>query len=178
MAKEYPLRVDWRAFELHPEISPEGEPRPDSAYMHAGGQASQRLAAEAGLVMRRPPFRTNSRRALESAEYAREHGRFDDYHLALFKAYWEDNLNIGQIPVLRQVAERVGLDPDGLEAALCDGRYAQAVEADLEESRQLGITGVPAFIIGRYLVVGAQPYSVFKRAAELALADRDQPTAD
>ncbi len=140
--------------------------------MQATGSGMAQLAAEAGLTMRRPPFRTNSRRALEAAEFVRERGKFDEYHLALFKAYFEDNLNIGQISVLRDIVSRIGLDPDELEEALQTGIYAERVQADIDESRELGITGVPAFIIGRRLVVGAQPYSVFKRAAELAIEDR------
>jgi predicted DsbA family dithiol-disulfide isomerase len=46
--------------------------------------------------------------------------------------------------------------------ALNDGRYADRVNEDLEISRQIGLTGVPAFILGNRAIVGAQPYNVFE----------------
>ena len=36
--------------------------------------------------------------------------------------------------------------------------FKAAVDADWKLSRQYGITGVPTFVVGRYGVVGAQPY--------------------
>lgn len=117
--------------------------------------------------MKRPDFIACSRPALEAAEYAKEKGKFDAFHLAVFKAYWEDARNIGQRDVLREVAEKCGLDGAELERVLEEGRYTATIEKQNEEARQLGVTGIPAYIVGSYFIEGAQPYSVFQKAVSL-----------
>ena len=47
------------------------------------------------------------------------------------------------------------------------------VDSQIQEARGYGITGVPTFIIGKYMVVGAQPYSVLKQAFELGLEEAE-----
>jgi predicted DsbA family dithiol-disulfide isomerase len=69
------------------------------------------------------------------------------------------------------LAAEVGLDPDQLRQALTDRTYAQAVAEDISTARQLGVTGVPFFVIeDKYAVAGAQDSEVFvaalRRAAE------------
>jgi predicted DsbA family dithiol-disulfide isomerase len=127
----------------------------------------KRLADEIGLKMMRPNFIACSRPALEAAEYAKEKGKFDAFHLAVFKAYWEDARNIGQRDVLREVAEKCGLDGAELERILEEGRYTVTIEKQNEEARQLGVTGIPAYIVGSYFIEGAQPYSAFQKAMRL-----------
>lgn len=120
------------------------------------------MAAEAGLTMTDRNWISNSRPALEAAEYAREQGRFEPFHRAVFDAYFAEGRDIGKHDVLREIATSVGLDADGMIDALNDGRYVDRVDEDLEISRQIGLTGVPAFIIGNRAIVGAQPYEVFE----------------
>jgi len=134
----------------------------------------KKLADEIGLKMKRPPFIASSRPALEAAEYAREKGKFDQFHLAVFKAYWEEGKNIGLRSVLHEIAEGCGLDWGELERRLDEKRYAERIDKENAEAGTMGITGIPAYIIGDYLVVGAQPYQNFRRALELA-QKRHQP---
>lgn len=120
------------------------------------------MAAEAGLPLVDRDWISNSRPALEAAEYARENGLFDPFHRAVFTAYFAEGRDIGKHEVLREIATSVGLDAEGMIDALVEGRYAARVSEDIDISRQLGLTGVPAFIIGNRAVVGAQPYNVFE----------------
>jgi predicted DsbA family dithiol-disulfide isomerase len=131
------------------------------------------LAEEAGLVMKRGTRLINTRLALSAAEFAREHGLFDEMHLALFKAYWEQTGDIGTIDGLRQIAVEVGLDPDAMAAALAAGRYDDLLDANRREASQVGINGIPAHVFGlRYLVMGAQPYEILKQVADKVVADQ------
>lgn len=125
------------------------------------------MAAEAGLPMGDRDWVSNSRPALEAAEYARDQGQFAPFHRAVFNAYFAEGRDIGKHDVLREIAAEVGLDADGMTDALNEGRYTDRVEDDLETSRQIGITGVPAFIIGNRAIVGAQPYEVFEHVMGL-----------
>ena len=64
-------------------------------------------------------------------------------------------------------------DADALREALVNGTYASAVQRDLAEARELGITGVPFFVLdGRFGVSGAQMPEVFDQALAQAWETR------
>lgn len=162
--------MEWKPYELRPGLPPEGirrDPKPgevDGLQPHL-----IECAEEVGLSMKRPPTTACSRPALEAAEYAKEQGKFDQFHLAIFKAYWESGKNIGLITILRELAQESGLDANELEHRLADGHYSQLVIHESEQAKQMGINGIPAYIIGGCLIEGVQPYQVFQRAIETAL---------
>ena len=124
--------------------------------------------------MRRAPFIANSRPALEAAEFAKEVGLHDKFHRATFSAYFDEQRNIGDPAVLKEIVDGVGLDWAVLEERLQTGYYSSLVEYQIAQAHQLGITGVPAYIVDRYLIVGAQPYEIFERAMERIAQDRAQ----
>lgn len=160
------MDVEWRAFELHPETPLEGMRLPwaDDPRYEAMAERLQQMAAEADLPMNPPTWVSNSRRALEAAEFAREQGRHEAFHDAVFRAYFAQGQDIGDWAVLQQVAGAVGLDATAMRQAVERGTHRAAVDAQIGEARRLGITGVPTYILGNLAVVGAQPYEVFQRA--------------
>ena len=80
-------------------------------------------------------------------------------------AYWEEARNIGDAEVLREVAVDVGLAEAEVAAAIDDGGLADRVRASTAQAQSIGVTGVPAFVLGnRLLVLGAQPRGVFEQA--------------
>jgi hypothetical protein len=99
------------------------------------------IARLSGIEMKRPPIIPNTRKAHEATEYARDNDRLWEFHRAAFKAYWEDELNIGEVEVLADVASSCGLDVDGLREALADGRYAERIREQIEWGRAAGVTG-------------------------------------
>ncbi|MSQ21742.1 MAG: hypothetical protein EXR53_00315 [Dehalococcoidia bacterium] len=165
LQKEYNVEVEWKAFELRPDTPPGGIPRPFKPGESNELRGHMKEAAdEAGLVyMRRQPITPYCRPSMEAAVYAREMGKFDGYHKATFKAFWEESKDIGDPEVIKGIFEKCDLDWDGFSSPEKNGQYAQMVEDQLAEARMYGITGVPAFILDRYLVVGAQPYQVFQQ---------------
>ena len=68
-------------------------------------------------------------------------------HQAIFEAYFVHNRNIAQIDVLTDVAAHIGFDQKEVSQVLAERKFQSAVDADWRRSRQLGITGVPAFVI-------------------------------
>lgn len=122
----------------------------------------QAMAAQVGLVMRRPDRMINSRLALATAEFARERAAFEPVHRALFRVHWEGPGDLDDLAVLRRVAVEAGLDPDELEGALGEGRYAELIDAARREATNAGIHAVPAHVFDRrLLVVGAQPDEIY-----------------
>lgn len=165
LKQDYGVEVEWKAFEIRPGTPLEGIPRRQKP--GEGSELSpsvKSLSDEVGLQMKRPAFIACSRPALEAAEYAKEQLKFDQFHLATFKAYWEEGKNIGLISILRDIAEKCGLNGDELEHCLDEGRYTEKIDEQNEEARSFGINGVPAYIVGGYLVEGVQPYEIFQRA--------------
>jgi predicted DsbA family dithiol-disulfide isomerase len=134
----------------------------------------RRRGVELGLHFEPPVLLSNSRLAVEAAEFARDAGRHPEFHREVLAAYFSRSEDIGHIEVLARAVEQVGLDPAALRAALAGGTYAARREANEAEARSLGVTAVPTFIFpGGAKVVGAQPLDHFRRLlASLSAAER------
>ncbi len=169
--------MDVRAFFLRPDILPGGmvrASRPGEAEIgqpltgHIG-----EMAQEAGLTMRRSAKTSYTRTALEATEYAKQHGRMEPFHHLLLQAYWESGKDLEDRAVLREAAEASELDWPDMERALNEGTYSDAVEEQMEEAQQAGITGIPAYIVGnKYLFMGAQPYEFFKTVVDRVISEQ------
>jgi predicted DsbA family dithiol-disulfide isomerase len=153
-----------KPFLLRPDIPKEGRPRkrrPEDT----SDQLSEPLrtyAEEAGLVMRRPPVTSYTMHALEATEYAKEQGAFDPFHKQLYRAYWEDGRDLGDLDVIKDAADATGLEWPELRDRLESRHYQESVTDQYQEAMGLGINGIPAFLIGNVLFTGARPYEVFK----------------
>ena len=125
------------------------------------------LADEVGLVMKQRDVLINSRKALGAAEFARERGKFDEMHRALFKAHWELSGKLEDVDDLVRIGTEAGLDPVELRAAIEEGRYEQVLDENRRLAESVGINAIPAHIFGRrYLVLGAQPYDAFTQVLD------------
>jgi predicted DsbA family dithiol-disulfide isomerase len=93
----------------------------------------------------------------------------------LFAAYFGDGELLSDHEALRRVATKAGMDPDVVRSTLASDAYANDVRADEALARDLGITGVPHFVInGKWVIPGAQDVDTMvlalKRAWELTEA--------
>jgi predicted DsbA family dithiol-disulfide isomerase len=160
MQQRFGAQVSWLPYDLHPEYPPEGVPRTD----HPATSSARRLFEAAGLEYNPPPERrSSSRPALRLAELARDQGRFDALHGRLMDAYWASARDLGDHDVLRELAAECGLD--GVDELLAGDRYLDRVLASTAQARAIGISGIPAFLLGgRLLVLGAHPRESFERA--------------
>jgi predicted DsbA family dithiol-disulfide isomerase len=92
----------------------------------------------------------------------------------LMAAYFMEGRAIGDRDTLVELAAEVGIDSKRARAALDSDEYAGDVRDDEREATELGITGVPFFVINRrYGVSGAQPPEVMLEA--LAVGWKDAP---
>jgi predicted DsbA family dithiol-disulfide isomerase len=120
----------------------------------------------------------NSRRALGAAEFAREHGKFEEMHLALFKAHWEGGGRLEDVDDLVRIGVGIGLDETELKKAIEEDRYAALIDDNRHEAESVGINAIPAHIFGRrYLVMGAQPYQAFQGVIDRVRQDEAAGTA-
>ena len=162
--------MTWLPFELHPEAPLEGINR--DVYFGRGRfeQAIKHLesvAAEVGLPMVQRDVIINSRRALGAAEFAREHGKYDEMHRALFKAHWEGTGRLEDVADLERIGAGVGLDRAELRKAIEEDRYAAVIDDNRQQAEAVGLNANPAHIFARrYLVMGAQPDAAFRQVIE------------
>lgn len=166
LRSEFEVDVEWRNIEIHPETPIKGIPRTklDTRFFDQIWFNVERLAEESGVGIRAPLLISNSSLAMIASEYARQQDRFDLFHDAVFRAYWQQGQNIGEIGVLLKIGETVGLDPSGLKAYIKGSDWATPIEENRHSAEEHLVSGVPTFIIGEEKVVGAQPYEVAREA--------------
>ena len=161
---------------MHPETPPGGRPIAERIPPERLPQLQSGLrefAAAFGVDNLALPERLpNTRRALAIAEYAREQGKLTAFRGAAMHAHWREGKDLEDEHDLREIARRAGLASEAALQALGAERYLRRVDAIREEATQVGVTGIPTFVLGRYGVVGCQPYEVLARAAERAGAQR------
>jgi predicted DsbA family dithiol-disulfide isomerase len=133
--------------------------------MHA--QMKARMAAD-GLPYGERTMTYNSRLAQELGKWADTQPGGEAIHDALFRAYFVEARDISQPAVLLDIVKGVGLSVDGAREVLEKRTFQSAVDADWELSRRYGVTGVPTFVVGRYGVVGAQPYEALEELVQKA----------
>jgi predicted DsbA family dithiol-disulfide isomerase len=160
--------VKWVAFPLHPETPDEGQTLEE---MFAGRPIDipamqarfKEVADQLGLPVGELNRTFNSRRATELGKWAEEKGQGEPFHNAVFRTYFAEGSNIADMDVLHEICSSVSLDPKEAEKILTAGTYRDAVDADWNYSRELGVTAVPTFRAGERIVVGAQPYEVLEK---------------
>jgi predicted DsbA family dithiol-disulfide isomerase len=178
------VEVVWRSFELAPDAPAEtGEPLDAMlARKYSMGLAEARaanarvsaMAAEVGLEFRLEQARSgNTFDAHRLLHHAAARGLGGAAKERLLRAYFTEGRAIGARDELVALAVELGLDEDEVRAALEGDAHADAVRADQREARELGVQGVPFFVIDRrYAVSGAQPEAVFAEALARAWAER------
>ncbi len=173
---EHNLQVSWKPFFLRPDTPPEGMELPDNLRARASMAMArlQQMARANGMEMVSPGRIPNTRLAHEATEYAREHGKDQEFHRIVFHKYYGEGQDIGSWDVLRAAAEKAGLNADDLVHQVTAGRYAAAVARQIQEAHKLGISSVPTYILNNhYTIVGAQPYEVFEKALQQLTAEAD-----
>ena len=173
------MRVTWRPFQLNPTMPLGGVDR--TTYLEAkfgslevfGRLEEQVIAAGAGEgirfafeKMQRTPNTFAAHRLIWHAE---RHGKQDAVVEALFRAYFVEAQDIGNVGTLSQVAAQAGLERSETENFLKSDEGVVDVKAEEATGHKLGIRGVPYFVLnGSISISGAQPPDIFVSALRQA----------
>ena len=174
LAGEVSAEVRWLPFQLNPDMPSEGMPRAEYRARKFGSversrQLDARVAMEGqsvgiGFAFERIERTPNTVAAHGLVGLAQEQGRGDAVVDALFRAYFEEAKDIGDAAVLTDVAERCQVSGWPRQDAMTD------VVALDRQMRELGISAVPTFILGRkFAVSGAHPPETLQQAIREAL---------
>jgi predicted DsbA family dithiol-disulfide isomerase len=177
LQNQFDIDIQWRAFPLHPETPKEGMTLEE---LFAGRPVNvkqvldnlTRVAAELGLPFGKREKTYNSRMAQELGKLAEKQGLGEVFHMAAFKAYFADGLNIGLDSTLTELGTSIGLSETDIRDALEKRTFKNAVDEDWKHSYQKGVTAVPTFNMNGMSLVGAQPYENLLKLMEAAGANK------
>lgn len=173
------VEIVWHAFQLNPGMPDEGMNRKEFLASKFGSAARamsihrdiELAGAGEGIdfafdSIQRTPNTINAHRLIHLAG---KHDAQDAVVESLFRRYFLKGVDIGDLEQLIAIAAEVGIDKarDYLES----GEGVEEVAAEDRQMRQIGVTGVPCFIIDkRYAISGAQAPEIFQRIFDTATA--------
>ena len=106
---------------------------------------------------------SNSSKAMQAGEFAKAHGAYEAYHDAVFNAFFTQCKDIGDMSVILEIAQTVGLDSKQLEKELSAGIYHSILKETTHQARSNMVSSVPTFHIeGGGTITGAQPIAQFR----------------
>ena len=171
--------ITWHPFQLNPEMPPDGIER--QIYLKAKFGSSERAkdiyrAVDQASVgekldlqlddIKRMPNSLQSHRLLH---YARRHDKQDVVAENLFQSYFFYGIDIGSIAHLIKIAAESGLDDEDVRSYMESSEDIELVRGHDTQSRKLGVSGVPCFIIAEeYAISGAQESEVFLQVFDAA----------
>lgn len=117
----------------------------------------------------------NSFDAHRLIQFAKSKGKGDAAEERLFKAYFTEGKNTADHNTLIQLGTEIGLDEAELKTVLSSDAYSMEVKKDIQEAEQIGVTGVPFFVLNRkYAVSGAQDSDVFLKSLTKVLEEKNK----
>ncbi|KLT64624.1 DsbA family protein [Pedobacter sp. BMA] len=170
------IEVNWKSYQLNPEYHNTNNETVFDYLSRSKGmpveQAKQMtkqvvdMAANAGLKINFDSnIPANTFNAHRLIHLAAKHNLQDAAEEKLFEAHFVQSKNVADEAVLVDIAVEIGLDQSEAKEVLKSNQFAEAVRYDIYESQNLGIRGVPYFVMDRkYGISGAQPVQAFEDA--------------
>jgi len=171
------VTVNWRPFQLNPQLPLEGISRQSYVETKFGG--AQRAAAiyqrvsDAGKTagidfafdrIQRQPNTLNAHRLVHLSH---ANGNQEAMVTRLFEAYFLEGADLTDVETLSRIAAEAGIDASIARSYLSSDQDASSVRQADDQARTMGIEGVPMFVLNdRYAISGAQPPDVLLRALQ------------
>ncbi len=184
------VEIVWKSFQLNPDLKTQPNKSTNQYLAEAKGwtlaQAQEatnyvtEVAQKVGLTYNMDKaVVANSFDAHRFSHLAKQHGLQDAAEERLFLAYFTEGSNTADHETLVQLGTDIGLNADETRAMLNSKQFAEDVQHDIYEAHQVGVRGVPFFVLGeKYAVSGAQESAVFLNALNQTWAEvvKQKPT--
>jgi predicted DsbA family dithiol-disulfide isomerase len=165
---DHPFVIEWHPFQLNPDMPAEGMERRSYLEAKFGGQQEavkaylpvMERAEAAGLTInfeaiKRTPNTLDAHRLIH---WAGIEDRQEAAAMALFRAYFEEGRDIGDLDVLADIADALDMDAAVVRKLLQSDADIADIRTRDAQFRKMGINSVPTFIVGgQHAVPGAQP---------------------
>lgn len=120
---------------------------------------------------------TNSFDAHRVAKWARQFDKEELVTNRFMKAYFSEGYNIADHDTLVKLVSELSMDTTGLKDILASDQYSDIVNQEITEARQVGVKGVPFFVLNKkYGVSGAQGEEYFSQVLD-QLWEEENPVA-
>ena len=183
------VRVVWKSFQLNPDQQTDPNKSINTYLAEVKGWSVEQakamndrvtdMAREVGLTYDFDrAVVANSFDAHRLIQLAKTQGLGDAMEERIFRAYFTEGRNTADHATLLELGTDVGLSAEAVTQALASDQFADAVGQDIYESRQVGVRGVPFFVLNqRYAVSGAQQPETFLGALNTAWSEwsKSQP---
>ncbi|MFD1395426.1 DsbA family protein [Kroppenstedtia eburnea] len=150
------VEVEWMPFELRPY--PNETLKPEGHYLQSTWKQSVYPMAEQmgiDIVLPRVSPQPYTHLAFEGYQYAKEKGKGNEYNDRMLRAFFQEEQDIGNVEVLTNLADEIGLDEKEYREALETRKYKEAHQKALKHAyEEANITSVPTFVIGKTKVAG------------------------
>lgn len=107
--------------------------------------------------------------ALELTELSKDYGLSESLHRAIYKAYWENEQNIGDSAVLEEIGTKTGIPRPAILETIRHHPYLNTVIKHHSQAEILGFKGIPAMLIGKTRFVGSVDIERLQQAIEQEL---------
>ena len=170
------VAIEWHSFQLDPEF-PKGESIPSSEYLakRKNFPPEQINAIQQQLTTNATPYGIdfqfekslsfNTFDVHRLWQWSKTLGKSSELKEALMKAYFTDGIDLSKEENVLHVVENCGLDMLKAKEILNSNQFANEVDEDIYHASQIGVSGVPFFVINnQFAISGAQEDSVFESA--------------
>ncbi len=175
LQRDRDVQIRVRPFELRPDPVP--TLRPEDEYLpRVWRDAVLPMAERVGIPVRLPSVSPQPRteKAFLVLQLAQEEGLAATYSRAMFTAFFQEDLDIGDETVIVDVARRAGLDPAAARAVMGDPDRRRQHRADLAHATQtVGVTAVPGIVVDGTLLRGVPSATRLKQTVDAAQQPRD-----
>jgi predicted DsbA family dithiol-disulfide isomerase len=168
LKEEFEIEDEWLPMEIHSETPKNGmliSERFPGVALESMFSNLNKSGGEYNINFNLNPILSNSHIALAGGEYAKETGKFHEFHEKIFYKYFTMKEDIGDINILLELADDIGMDKEKLLLTLNEGYFDESLEEVLNTAHDYRINSTPTFILdNKYMLVGAQPIEVFREA--------------
>ena len=155
---ELDLAIEYLPFELTEPPKPQVDTYNDPERRARYARELEPLCRQVGLQMCLPPKvvpRPYTRLAFQGLYEAREQGAEAAYCHRIFRAYFEEERDIGSLEELVSLAAEAGLEPETFRSALESGKWdAEEREAVRRGKQDLQVCVVPTLFLGEHRLAG------------------------
>lgn len=171
------IEVEWKSYQLDPDLNEttgiltindylaqrKGMPVQQIEQMQ---QRINDMGKQAGIDFQmKNAIVANTFLAHKLIHFAAKSGKANEAEELLFKLHFTQGKNIADVTTLVNAAEELGLDEDQAQYVLTSDAFDYEVKQDILEARNIGVSGVPFFVLNnKYAVSGAQPTDAFVEA--------------
>lgn len=184
------IEVEWKSFQLNPHMKTQPDKNIIEYLAELKGWSLDQskkmhdhvtdLAKAEGLDYRfDKAVVANSFDAHRFLQYAKKHNLGDQAEELLFTYYFTHGKNIADHSFLVELGAELGLDKTKIQNMLKTDEYTAEVNNDVNESQNLGIQGVPFYVLNRkYGISGAQPTDSFLQALQQSFGEWKESVKD